>query len=259
MNNEKIRGYLFVAVIVAVLAVGYAALSAAGTYGSSIQPSSYRSFYVTSQGKAVGVPDVAEFTFSVTTQGGTDLGTLQTQNTTAANKVIDFVKGDGVADKDIQTSGYDISPRYTACETAYSSIAPCPPPTIVGYTVSQNVDVKVRDFTKIGDILAGVVKNGANTVSALQFTIDDPTSVEAQARADAITKAQAQAQAIAREAGFSVGRLLSVSTNNYQPVYRYAKNMAAPAGLGGASVPTPTIEPGSEEVQESVTLQYEIK
>jgi uncharacterized protein YggE len=262
MNTDKLKGYLYVAIIIAVLAVGYAALSAVGTYSSSLQPSSYRSFYVTAEGKAVGIPDVAEFTFSVTTPGGTDLGALQSQNTTAVNQAIAFVKSKGVAGKDIHTSGYNISPRYTSCETAYSSVTPCPPPTIVGYTVTQNVDVKIRDFTTIGDILTGVVKNGANTISSLQFKIDDPTSIEAEARAEAITKAQAQAQAIAKEAGFAVGRLLSISTNYYPPIYSsYGQNqsMALSAGTGRTAVPAPTIEPGSQEVRESVTLQYEIK
>lgn len=260
MNTEKLRGYFFVAVILAVLAGGYAALSAAGTYGSSVQPSSYRSFYVTAQGKAIGIPDVAQFTASIVTQGSTDLGALQSQNTTEMNKAIAFIKSEGVTSTDIQTSGYNISPRYTSCSYAYSSIAPCPAPEITGYTVTQNVTVKVRDFSKIGDILAGVVKNGANQVSSLNFTIDDPTSVEAEARAQAITKAEAQAQAIAQEAGFTVGRLLSISTNSGpQPVYSYAAKSAT-LGMGGADMaPSPTIEPGSQEVQESVTLQYEIK
>ncbi|MCL4403868.1 SIMPL domain-containing protein [Patescibacteria group bacterium] len=260
MNSEKMRGYLYVAVILAVLAVGYAALSAVGTYGSSVQPSSYRSFYVTAQGKAIGVPDVAEFNFSVVTQGGKDLGSLQAQNTTDMNKAIAFVKSEGVSSTDIQTSGYNISPRYTSCAYPLSSVTPCPAQEIVGYTVTQNVAIKVRDFAKIGDILSGVVKNGANNVSSLNFTIDDPTGVEAQARAQAIVKAQAQAQAIAQEAGFSVGRLLSISTNSApQPVYYAAKS--ATLGMGGVDVaaPSPTIEPGSQEVQESVTLQYEIR
>ncbi len=257
MNTEKLKGCLFIAVILAVLAVGYAALSAAGTYGNAVTPGSYRSFSVTATGKAIGIPDVAEFSFSVVTQGGTDLGTLQSQNTTEMNKAIAFVKSEGVSSTDIQTSGYDISPRYTSCQYPYSSVTPCPPPSIVGYTVTQNVSVKARDFSKIGDILSGVVKNGANDVSSLNFTIDDPTSVEAEARAQAIVKAEAEAQAIAKEAGFSVGRLLSISTNpSPQPIYA-AREMNLAAGT--ASVPIPAIEPGSQEVQESVTLQYEIQ
>jgi uncharacterized protein YggE len=172
---------------------------------------------------------------------------------------VGFVKGEGVDQKDIQTSGYNISPRYQYCQNPLSSVTPCVP-TIVGYTVTQNLAVKVRDFSKIGDILSGVVSNGANSVSSLNFTIDDPTSVQAEARAQAIQKAEAQAQEIASEAGFSVGRLLSInaSNNTVQPMYDYAKTMSV-GSAGGAAVPAPTIEPGSNEVNVSVTLQYEIK
>ncbi len=262
MNTEKVRGYLYVAVLLSVLAVGYAAISAAGTYESAVQPSSYRSFTVSADGKATAVPDVAEFTFSVTTQGGKDLASLQTQNTTAMNKAVDFVKSKGVDAKDIQTSNYSISPRYQYCSTAYSSVQPCPPPTIVGYTVSQSADVKIRDFSKIGDILSGVVGSGANDVSSLTFTIDDPTVVQAEARSQAIRKAQAEAQEIAKEGGFSVGRLLTIGTNQNVPQPRYAYNEKSVFGAGvsvSAAAPAPSIEAGSEEVRVSVTLQYEIR
>lgn len=261
MNTEKTKGYLYLAVIVAVLVVAYAAISFVGSYSNSIQPSSYRSFTVSADGKATAVPDVAEFTFSVTTQGGKDLASLQTQNTTAMNKAVDFVKGEGVDAKDIQTSNYTISPRYQYCSNPASSIQPCPPPTIVGYTVSQSADVKVRDFSKIGGILSGVVSSGANNVSSLTFTIDDPTAVQAEARSQAIQKAQGEAQEIAKEGGFSVGRLLTINTSQYVPQPLYAYNEKSVLGMGAvsASAPTPSIEAGSEEVHVSVTLQYEIK
>lgn len=262
MNTEKMRGYLYVAIIVSVLVVAYAAVAYVGVFSNSIQPSSYRSFAVTADGKAVAVPDVAKFTFSIITEGGMNLASLQETNTTNTNKAIDFVKNGGVDAKDIQTSGYTISPRYQYSNCGYSGGGTCPPPVIVGYTVTQDVAVKVRDFSKIGDILSGVVKNGANNVSSLQFTIDDPTAVQAEARSQAIQKAQIQAEEVAKEAGFSVGRLLSIDESQNVPQQIYAMNNLAKtaSGIGGgAAVPAPTIEAGSEEVNVSVTLRYEIK
>ena len=260
---EPMKKYVYGALIVALLAGAYAALTYVSAYSSSIQPSSFRNFSVTAQGKAIAVPDVAEFTFSVLTQGGKDLASLQSTNTTDMNKAIAFVKSEGVDAKDIQTSGYAINPRYQYydCPQAQSSVVPCPPATIVGYAVVQNVDVKVRDFSKIGDILSGVVQQGANTVSALQFTIDDPTKVKEEARADAITKAEAQAQAIAGAAGFSVGRLLSINESGPAPMYYNEMMKTAGVGMGSAAsdAAVPSIEPGSEEIDVTVTLQYEIK
>jgi len=168
-----------------------------------------------------------------------------------------------VASKDIKTSGYTITPRYQrySCPDEGRSGEPCPPADIVGYTVSQTVDVKVRDFSVIGDIMSGVVQHGANTVSSLSFTIDDPTSVEAEARAQAIEKAQAQAREIAKAGGFSVGRLLNVYSNRYY-YDNYAAKSSVPLGMGGATeaaVPAPAIEPGSQDVTVMINLTYEIR
>ncbi len=274
--NQTIKNVLGGAIVVAVLGVGYAALSFVHSYGESIQPSSFRSFSVSGQGKAIAIPDVAEFTFTVITQGGKDITSLQSQNTTAANKAIDFVKSEGVADKDIQTQYYNVSPDYqtykcnivpqvynvtTGMTSSASPVQPCPPASIVGYTVTQSVDVKIRDFTKIGDIMGGVVKNGANQVGQLSFTLDDPSTIQNQAKADAIAKAKVEAQAIAQAGGFKIGRLLGVQTgNNPYPVYsNYASGMGAMESAKSVSVPTPAIQPGSEEIDMTVTLQYEIQ
>jgi uncharacterized protein YggE len=269
--NLNIKNVLWGAIVLAVLAAGYAGLSFVHSYGESIQPSSFRSFSVTGQGMAIAIPDVAEFTFTVITQGGKDVGSLQSQNTTAANKVIAFVKSEGVADKDIKTQYYNVSPDYQTynCNIvpqvyngtmiSTPSVQPCPPASIVGYTVTQTVDVKIRDFTKIGDIMGGVVTNGANQVGQLSFTLDDPSATQNQAEADAITKAKTEAKAIAQAGGFTLGRLLNVQTGGIYPVYNESLSAGAMTLSSAKSAPAPAIQPGSEEVDMTVTLQYEIQ
>jgi uncharacterized protein YggE len=277
--NQKLKNILGIVAGVVVLALGYAAVSYAVSYGKSIPPSSFRSFSVSGEGKATAVPDVAEFSFEVTTEGGNGIAALQATNTDAVNKAIAFLKSDGVADKDIKTESYDIEPRYQTynCSpvpvvyhepmmpvgdvgsSVSAETTACPPASIVGYTVTQSVDVKIRDFSKIGDIMNGVVKNGANNVGSLSFTLDDPTAVQNDARADAITKAKAQAQAVAQESGFKIGRLLSVQEDdsNQSVVYNMAQSsveMKAPEAAA-----TPAIQPGSQEVDITMTLQYEIE
>jgi hypothetical protein len=114
--------------------------------------------------------------------------------------------------------------------------------------------VKVRDFDIIGDLLSGVVQNGANTVSQLSFTVEDPALLENQARAKAIAKAKDKAKSIAKTAGFRLGKLLSLNEGSYYPV-----PMFSTAERKDVGTPTPTIEPGSYEVTINVTLTYEIK
>lgn len=279
--NQTTKNVFWGVVALAVLAVGYAALSFVRSYGESIQPSSFRSFSVSGQGKAIAIPDVAEFTFTVITQGGTDLASLQSKNTTASNKAIAFVKSEGVADKDIKTQYYNVSPDYqtyncTIVPQVYEGassgsgsagqvvsmppVRPCPPASIVGYTITQSVDVKIRDFTKIGDIMSGVVTNGANQVGQLSFTLDDPTATQNQAEADAIAKARAEAAVVAKAGGFTIGRLLGVQTGGGGPYPIYAENASMGAALQSPkAAPAPAIQPGSEEVDMTVTLQYEIQ
>lgn len=254
--SEKMKNYVGGALVVGVLAVAYAAVVGVRTYSQSVEPSSFRSFAVTADAKVVTVPDVAAFTASVITEGGMDLGAIQTTNTEKTNAVIMYTKEQGVEEKDIKTESYSVEPRYQyyGCETGA-----CPPPRIVGYTVRQTISVKVRDFSKAGTILAGVVEHGANSVSSLNFTIDDPTSVQAQARAEAIEKAKAKAEQIARAGDFNVGRLLGIDEGGYTPPMPYYREGY---GMGGASLDSAkviAIEPGSQDVTVTVTLRYEIR
>jgi len=254
--------FLFVAGLV-LIAFAYAAIVYVQAYSKSIEPSSFRSFSVTAQGKVIAIPDVAQFSFSVITQGGVDIASLQETNVRKVNDAIAFVKSSGVEDKDIKTLNFSLEPRYQyfSCPPRPfgSEVEPCPPPEIVGYTVRQTVQVKVRDFDTIGDVVSGVVENGANSVSQLSFTIDDPDAKQAEARNEAIQKARQKAEDIAKAGGFSVGRLLSLQEGGFypSPIYRFE---SAQAGIGGASdaIPAPTIEPGSQDVVVSVTLVYEI-
>jgi len=271
--NQKIKNILGGTIVVGVLALGYAVLSYVNYYGKSIQPSSFRSFSATGEGKIIAIPDVAVFTFSVISEGGKDIADLQTKNTDKVNKAIEFVKSSGVDAKDIKTQGYDLSPRYqySTCreilpvsptvgmESNISKI--CPPAEIVGYTITQTVRVKVRDFAGVGDILSGVVSRGVNDVSQLSFQIDDPSTVQEQAREQAIQKAKARAEKVAAAAGFRLGRLLSVD-EGYAPyrVYNSALDYASAGSVYPEKAPAaPTVEPGSQEITVDVTLRYEIK
>jgi len=253
--TQKVKNILGIAIIAALLCFAYAVVNYVSSYSRSIEPSSFRSFSVSAEGKTTAVPDIAKFSFSVITEGDTDISLLQEENTQKMNQAVKFVKDQGVEKEDIRTERYSLEPRYQyyRCEDG-----PCPPREIVGYTIYQTAEVKIRDFEKIGVILGGVVKNEANTVSKLSFIIDDPTEVENEARAEAIKKAKKKAEAIAKAGGFDIGRLLSISesgTDQTQPRAVYMEK--ATSGMGGDS--TPSIEPGSQEVKINVALKYEIK
>lgn len=259
--NPKIKNYLGVAGLVAILLVAFAIVKYVGAYARLSEPTSFRSFSVSGEGEVVAVPDVAQFSFEVITEGEKNLGATQKINTEQTNSAIKFVKDAGVDDEDIKSLSYSVEPRYQYynCSGDFSRV--CPPPAIVGYTIRHSIQVKIRDFTKIGDMLSGIITAGANSVSQLSFTVDDPTELESDARAQAIAKAKEKAKAIARAGGFRIGRLLSIDEGGgYIPLYgRGGESLAFDKAMG-APVPAmpPSIEPGSQDIRVTVILRYEI-
>ena len=167
----------------------------------------------------------------------------------------------GVKKEDIKTSSYNVEPMYQYYNCNSRDGGVCPPPQIVGYTVRQSVEVKLRDFALIGELLSGVVQNGANSVSQMRFTIDDIEEVRQEARIKAVAKAQEKAKNLAKAAGFTLGKILSIDEgfDGGRP-YAYAESYDAVKTLGAPSpTPSPTIEPGSQDVTATVNILYEIR
>jgi uncharacterized protein len=261
--NIQIKNAIGVALVVLVLASAYASLSYVRTFARSIDPSTVRSFSVSGEGKVVAIPDIAQFSFSIVTEGNLDLAVLQGENTESANKAINFLKSKGVEKKDIKTSQYSVNPRYQNYNCSRPVVfgvesTPCPPPEIVGYTVRQSVEVKIRDFEIIGDTLSGVVTNGANTVSQLSFTLDDPEVVRREARDKAIVEAEAKAKAMARAAGFSIGEILSINEGGFTPQFARMESLGFDGAIASMA-PSPKIEAGTQDVVANVTIIYEIR
>ncbi len=182
------------------------------------------------------------------------MAALQQDNVKKANAAIDFLKQQGGDKKDIATQAYNIQPRY---ETCYRG--DCPPPTIVGYTINQTVAVKARDLEKVGDLLGGVVNLGANSTSGPDFTVDDPTKLESDARAQAIVQARDKAKSIATAGKFRLGRLISIEEGSSVPMYYGIDGGGAMKESMSSAYPVaPSFEVGSQEVIVNVTLRYEI-
>jgi hypothetical protein len=256
--DKYIKNGLGMAGIILAVVAAWGTAAYVDAYSKSIEPSSFRSFSVTAEGEAVGIPDVAEFSVGVLTEGGKDIGALQSENSVKTEAIVSFIKENGVEDKDIKTTGYNVSPRYQYND-CYKVNGTCPPPEIVGYSIRSSVSVKVRDFDKAGDILSGVVDKGANSVSDLRFKIDDEDALIAEARDEAISKAKDKAEDVARSAGFKVGRLLSIYEGSSTPYYYAAESSYKVDGMGGGVAPAVSVEPGSQELSSSVTLTYEIR
>lgn len=258
--SSSLKDLLTLAIIVSLAGFLYFGFMITRTYDRSSEPTNFRSFTVQGDGKAVGVPDVASFSFQVITEGDTDVAKIQSENATKMNAALEFVKKQGIDKKDITTSGYSIQPRYENVICDYRAGSTCPPSEIVGYTVQQTTYVKIRDFNLISSMLSGVVKSGANSVTDIQFTLDNPTEVENTARTVAIEKAKVKAKSIAEAGGFSLGRLLEISEGYISPSVSYRGDAMMDMAVKNEEVAVaPTIEAGSQEVQIQVYLKYEIQ
>ncbi len=205
---------------------------------------------VSGEGKVYAKPDVAIVSLGVTTQGST-VADVTKSNTEEMNAVIDAIKNLKIDDKDIQTTNYNLSPSYNYTEKMGN--------VFQGYTLEQDVQVKIRDFTKIGDVLSQATIKGANLVGDLQFTIDNPEQFQEQARAKAIAQAKADAQNLAKESGVNLGKIINVYENNENPspvVYNSAMKLG-----GGAAVSSvaPTVQPGQQEIDVTINLTYQVK
>jgi uncharacterized protein YggE len=233
---------------------------------------------VSGHGEVLAVPNIATFSFSVVADKAA-VADAQTQAATVANAITAYLKSAGVADADIQTSGYSVSPQYeyqnAACPQPVPMQMPsapgvssgassgvvvyCPPgkQVLTGYEVSQSTTVKVRDTSKAGSLLAGVGTKGATQISGLTFTIDQPDTVQAEARDKAIADAKAKADALAKSLGVSLVRVVSFNENGSGGVVPMVYNMAA--GSSATPAASPTISTGQNNITDDVTIQYEIR
>lgn len=258
--DEKIKNYLGVALTLGIVFSVLAGFWYLNFISRQALPG--RSFQVSGEGKELAIPDIAELSFGVLTEGGKNLAELQNQNSEKINKTIAFLKEKGIEVKDIKTQYYNISPRYQyfSCPvplTGEMMAMSCPPSEIIGYSINQNVSVKIRDLNKVGDIVAGVVEKGVNTISGPSFTIDDPEELQNKARKEAIAKAKENAETVARSGGFKLGKLISIQEGISLPVPMLYERAYV---LGkGVALEAPSIEPGSQEIQVTVTLVYEMK
>jgi len=213
---------------------------------------------VSDTGEVYAKPDLALTTFSVVNEAKT-VAEAMSENAKKMNAVIDSVKSQGVEDKDVKTTSFNIYPRYEWYEPECLTY-PCPTGrrVLVGYEVQQSLQVKIRDMTKIGEILQGATDAGANQVGDLQFTIDKQDELKKQAREEAIKKAKTKAQELASQLGIKLIRIVNFNEGVSVPYY-YDYALKEMAAMGGGEEPVPQIETGENKITVTVTITYEIK
>jgi uncharacterized protein YggE len=231
--------------VVLIIYIGALAKNEIQNKAKGVENVSQKTITVSGEGKIYAKPDIGKITLGVTNEEKT-VSEAQSKSTETINEIMAFLKSAGIEEKDIKTTNYSITPVYDYTERKQ---------TLRGYSVSQNLEVKIRDLAKSGDIIAGAAGNGANLIGGLAFTIDEPDELEAEARTQAIEKAKKQAEKLAADLGVELGKLISFVESGGYPVY-YGKEMAL--GLGGETA-SPSVPTGENEIIVDVSLTYEIK
>jgi uncharacterized protein len=193
-------------------------------------------------------PDQAELNLGVVSQAttGQAAGAQNAQKLDSVLAQLRKVLGSGA---EIKTLSYSLTPNYRYPKEGGQ-------PSISGYTASNVIEIKTGDLSQVGKLIDVATQSGANTVQSLRFTLKDEQPVLSQALKAAAVKARAKADALASALGLRIVRVLQVVEGGQpvRPVFAEAMTMRASES---AAPPTP-VEPGTIEVQASVTLVVEI-
>ena len=162
-----------------------------------------RTVNVAGRGTASGPPDLATISTGVTTRAPTANAALSA-NTKQFEAVLAVLKEQGVAEKDIQTSFFNVNPQFQNLPNGGSG-------NITGYVVTNEVRVIVRKFDSLGEVLDALVRAGSNNISGVTFSIADPEPLNNEARTEAVANAKSKAEVFAKAAGLKVGKILSIS------------------------------------------------
>jgi hypothetical protein len=248
---------LFIALIVYVSAGASNQIKTGKYIGQDVI--SKNTITVSGEGEIYAKPDLALNTFTVKTEAKT-VEKAVADNTTKMNAVIDAMKALGIEEKDLKSTNFSIYPRYEYRPdySVQTDIWPKPETRVlVGYQVTQSLEVKIRDIAKVGEAIQKAVDAGANQTGGLQFTIDDSDSLKDQAREEAIKQAKDKAEVLAKQLGVKLTKIINFSEGGYYPQPLYYDNAVSAKGMGELSA-TPDIQTGENKITVNVSITYEI-
>lgn len=203
-------------------------------------------------GEIAARPDMAHVTAGVVSDAETARDAM-TANNDAMAKVIAALKDADIEAKDIQTSGFSVQPQYSYPQPSNGRQEP---PRIVGYQVSNQVSVRVRDLANLGTTLDQLVSSGANQINGIAFGIDDDEKLLDDARGLAVKDAVRKAQLYSAAANVRLVRILTIQESGglmpQQPMPFNARMMKAEAASAAP------IETGEQAMRIEVNITWEI-
>jgi uncharacterized protein YggE len=250
----RVRGLVLAAATAVALVAAY--LVGSGTGGpataSTTEPrgdaAGTRTIVMTGTGEATGVPDQLTFRLSVRKKAWDVSDALAAANATM-RRVLTALEGEGVAKRDVQTTGLAIRPEYDYRSDGTS--------VLTGYAATESAAVLVRDLHQSGKALAAVANAGGNSVrvQGIGLRIGDHDDLTSRARDAAVATAQAKAEQYAEATGQALGDVVSIKEVRATPAPRYETATLDAASYRAGKVP---IRAGSEELQVTVSIVWQL-
>ena len=198
-------------------------------------------------GEVKVAPDMATITFGVQTEAPTAQAAM-VANATRMTQVFAALRRAGIAERDIQTSGLNLSAQYDYVQDQ--------PPRLRGYQASNQVTVIINDLTKVGTTADAVVGAGVNQINGISCGLKDPKAAEDQARVLAVRAVQDKARLYAQALGVELGPIRSLNEGGgYTPQPPVMFTGARMAMADSASTP---VAAGEMTVRIDITATYDI-
>lgn len=199
---------------------------------------------VTGKGTVSAEPDMATVTLGVVCEDASSTVASDKMNK-QMNAVLDKLKELKLAEKDICTTGYNLSPKYVYPKDNNGEAK------MVGFTASTSIHVKVRDLSKLGSVLESSVKSGATNVGAVRFEVTDTAALLNKARELATDEAKKKAKLYADNLGIKVGSVKSVAEHETRASSMYD------SGIRSASADAPRLQAGERSYSIEVTVVFD--
>lgn len=204
---------------------------------------------VTGEGEATMAPDIAILTIAVMREAKTARDAL-TANNDAMAAVIAAMKSSGIEERDLQTTGIQINPRYDYPKQPDGGQQA----VLAAYQVTNTLSVRIRDIAKTGEILDKSVSLGVNQGGDISFSNENPAQAREDARRKAVADAIAKAKILAEAAGVSLGNVLEISETS--PISAPIPMAQAKFRADSAAVP---VEAGENAYRVQVSMTYELR
>ena len=207
---------------------------------------------VNGKGELTVKPDIANISFSVMEEN-MDVSKASDAVNTKIAKIIENLKSNGVDEKDIKTTGYNIYPRYDYVSQTYPYSGK---QVLAGYDVTQSITVKIRDLSKAGKVVTDLGTLSVTDMSGLNFTNDKYDDLLKQARDQAIVQARSEAKKLAKSLGVRLVKIVGYSEGSNYPVYYDRVAVGATSMKSSAEAVLPT---GENKITSNVSITYEIR